>query len=135
MISVARRKLEKGPFHHSGSGVEEFCRDSWSVAMGSVVITTSVDSDAWWASRTDQAFGQYGCSSLRRNHHSQAFAKHSMTMSSSSLDTEVLFEVEFAMVDAIRAGRTLLSTFFDNVRFEWPVSAGRPVLDDDASAL
>jgi hypothetical protein len=48
----------------------------------------------------------------------QDLTKHSITMSSSSLDTEVLFEAELAIDDAMRAGRTLLSTFFDDGRFE-----------------
>lgn len=53
-----------------------------------------------------------------RYSYSQAFVKHSMTISSSSLDTELLFEAELAIDDAIRAGRTLLSTFFDEGRRE-----------------
>jgi hypothetical protein len=67
--------------------------------------------------------------------HSQAFVKHSMTISSNSLDKGLLFEAELAIDDAMRAGSTLLSTFFDNGLLDEPAFASSGVRDDEAIAL
>ena len=57
-------------------------------------------------------------------------------MSSNSLDAEVVFDPALVLDDAIRAGRTLLSTFFPFARCRNELSAmSRRRLEEDASAF
>lgn len=59
-----------------------------------------------------------------------------MTMSSNSLEVEVVFDPALVLDDAIRAGRTLLSTFFPFVRCRNELSAmSRRRFEEDASAF
>lgn len=59
-----------------------------------------------------------------------------MTMSSNSLDVDVAFDPVFAFDDPIRAGKTLLSTFFPFARYRNELSSvSRRLLEDDASAF
>lgn len=58
-----------------------------------------------------------------------------MTISFNSLDVDVLFEAKLVLDDAIRAGRTLLSTFFECERLYEASAMSRRRFEDDASAF